>query len=322
MTQVPVYSLVEWIMRSILVLIVVGLVGSTLYFDTRTLLTHQIVGPSGPRGVKGVPGLVGSQGLTGVLGPIGPFGPTGPLGVTGITGDFGPLGPTGKRGSTGITGPTGYPAPSMLGPLGPTGWTGPHVTGPTGIGSPVTGPTGYPGPTGARNPSSLGITYGADISGFDTLITVTFCPSHTLLPVYPVLASYVVGPDVSNLGGNTPALTTLRMTYRISATLIATLSTGFVSRPTVPMTCQVIITANEDLSQPPQQFAVETVSIPPNQNTPTYSTALRLVSTYTPTTRVPVTIGFSATFQCTGIKALSGQLIIGPATLTIVPVGK
>lgn len=321
MPQVPVYSLVEWILRSILVILTIGLVGSTLYYNTRTLLTSQIIGPSGPVGIKGPAGTVGSQGLTGPLGIPGLFGPTGPLGVTGITGPFGPLGPTGPRGPTGITGPTGFPAPSMLGPVGPTGPTGQVITGATGIGSPLTGATGYPGPTGTRVTSGLGITYGANLGPFGPFVTTSFAPTQTLLPVYPILASFLVGPHVSNFGGNMPAMTTLGMTYKISGTVIATASTGVPRPPSVPMTCQVILTAHEDITQPPIGFAVETISVPPNQHTPTYSLAVRLATTYTPTSRVPVLVGFSATFQCQDIISSSGSLIIAPATLTVVPIG-
>ena len=325
MRSIPSYSILEWILRSGLVVITIALVGWAIYLDTLTFLAEAVTGPHGSQGIKGPVGLVGAQGLTGLSGPIGPQGWTGPLGVTGPTGYFGPPGTTGRTGNTGNTGPTGYPSPLVNGPAGPKGPTGVVLTGFTGKSAAITGSAGSAGPTGARSSSSLGITYAGITGSPSSSITASFAPTHPILPMqYPVRAQFSFGPTVSNLGGNTPSLLILGMTYRIAATLIATLSTSFVSALTAPLTARVILTALEDTTQPPNNFASETVLIAPNQHTKTYSVAMRLISTYTPTTHVPVIIGFSATFQCSDLASVVrpvGDLLIAPATLTIVPIG-
>ncbi len=318
---VPAESLVEWIIRSLIVIIVVGLVGWCLYLDMRAFSLDTFVGIKGLQGPIGPFGPTGARGLDGTMGSVGIWGDTGPLGPTGPTGSFGPAGPTGPQGPTGPTGPTGFPSPNVQGPIGYTGPTGNPLTGPTGNPSSLTGPPGFPGPTGSRSSSSLGITYSGFSGSLGSSITVVFTPSRSLLPQFPVLSSYVIGPTVSNLGGNSPTLDILGLTYKISATLFATLST---TQPILglnaPLICQIILTSREVGETSTTVFATNTIRVTRNQNTSTYSVSMRLAATHTPANRVPVEIGFSATFQCPDIQSSSGTLIIPSATLTIVPI--
>ncbi len=321
--RVPAYSLVEWIVRSILILIVIGFLGWALYLDTRVLLTFSVQGQQGERGVTGKLGDVGAKGLLGPIGVLGPLGPTGPLGRTGDTGPLGYMGPTGRTGPTGITGPTGFPDLAVMGPMGPTGPTGFSTTGPTGIPSSVTGAPGPAGPTGQRTTSSLGITYAGITGGLGSTVSVTFTPQQLLVTSFPIYGSYVVGPAVSNVGGNSPALEIIGGSYTITATLMATLSMGVIGTITSPLSCQVILTAQEDPSIPPASFAVQNVRITPSQNTNTFNVNMRVTGDYPPSGqvigRVPVAIGFSASFQTTNVTAPGGTLIVSAATLTITP---
>ncbi len=327
-TRVPVYSLLEWIVRSILAVIVVGFVGWSLYLDVQTLLSGSIQGPAGPRGLQGNAGITGSKGVDGDIGPRGFFGPTGPLGQTGVTGAVGPFGYVGLTGASGVTGPTGLPASSMRGSLGSTGPTGVAVTGATGSAGPLTGPSGPSGPTGSRSLSSLGITYSGVTGGLGPSLTTSFTPQRVSAPLqFPILASFAFGPSVSNVGGNSPALTSPGLSYRISATLVATLSTTLIGTLNAPMICRVDLTAQDDPTVPPAIFSSQTVRVARNQTTNTYSILMRLSSVYPASgaaaiVRVPVILGFGATFQCSDLQSPHGNLVVSAATLTVVPTAK
>lgn len=319
--RLPAQSIVEWVIRSVLIVITIALIGWALYYDSKTLLVDSIEGSIGHRGTTGGIGIQGAKGLDGPIGVVGIFGPSGPLGITGVTGPLGPLGPTGKTGPTGATGPTGQPAISMLGPNGWTGPTGPTVTGPTGSSGLITGATGSAGPTGLRTTSSLGITYAGATGNLGPSIAVSFTPQVFLNPQFPVIASFSLGPTVSNIGGNSPAIESLDYSYRISATLIAGLSTSLPGTLGTPMICQLIVTTRDDPTNLPSTLVTETITIAPSQNTPSYNINMRLIASYQPV-KVPTLLGFSASFQTTDIHATHGTLIISAATLTVVPIAK
>lgn len=306
-----------------LLVIVIALLGWALYLDIRTLIVYSITGHPGPRGDQGILGQVGAKGLGGPRGLVGPWGPTGPLGVTGPSGPFGPTGPRGPTGSTGPVGETGFPASVVIGPVGPTGALGTAVVGPAGFASLLIGPTGNLGPTASRINSSLGITWSGVTGQLGPSVTTVFTPGSFLTPNFAVESSYVVGPHVSNSGGSAsplPTLETLGMRYRISATLIATLSTTqSISNLRIPLQCQLTLTASRENSTP-QILTSETILIAPNQDTPTYSVNMRVTTVHPPLEHISTRIGFNAVLQCADIHAPSGTLLVSMATLTIVPV--
>jgi hypothetical protein len=315
--MIPALSLVEWIVRSLLCVITLALVGSALYYDVRTFVIYSVTGPRGPRGGTGILGLIGAKGLRGDIGPQGFFGPTGPLGVTGPTGGYGLPGPTGIIGPTGMTGPTGNPNPLARGSPGNTGATGISQTGPVGPHGPLTGPQGPLGPTGSIIPSALGFTYAGQTGQLGAAINVSFTPSPAV--TFPLVSSYIVGPDVRTIGANTPALITLGMQYKIAAALVATVSTVQTGTPTAALTAQITLTAKSSPSTLPVSFATELVTVAVNQNTKIYSIQMRLIASYTAPS-VPILIGFNLQIICPDIPATTGTLLISVATLTITPV--
>lgn len=319
--RLPAASLLEWVVRSILVLIVVLFVGWSLYLNLRVFLVYSLPGLPGPRGMTGPVGIVGAKGRDGPTGFLGLVGPTDPLGVTGKTGPVGPPGNTGLAGPTGRTGPTGAPNPSVQGFVGPTGAAGAVVTGATGPRSVTQGPSGPSGPTGQRNPSALGITYGGVVVGLNSSITVSFTPPVSLTPSFPRLASYAVPPAVSNIGGNQPSLLLPHTLYSISATLNASAGTSSASLDSA-LTASILLTARDapGVASLATQIIKEATVVAPNSGAPTYSVNMRVVTRYMTGALVPVLIGFSASFDSQSFVNGSVVLAIAPATLLITPV--
>lgn len=316
-------SLREWVLTAALVILILLFLGMTIHVDILTLTTAENVGIPGVVGPPGVQGIQGSKGQLGFDGPPGPTGPFGPLGVTGFFGPQGSVGETGVKGSTGPTGPTGIGSLQFAGPAGPTGPTGFVMTGPTGPFGGITGATGDTGPQGNRSQSSLGISYGGFTGNLGPAMIVSFTPVQALLSTqFSVLASYAYGPYVSNVGGDSPALTFPNTLYSITASLLGDVSTTQPGDLPSPMTSRLVITVLPTGQSSPTILATEEITVARNPGTVSniYTTNMKLITEYTTTDAVPVIIGFSATFQCHDIVSGAGLLTIAPATLSVVPV--
>jgi hypothetical protein len=196
------------------------------------------------------------------------------------------------------------------------GYTGTVVTGATGLNASITGSTGYTGPQGNSNPSSLGITYGGLTGGLSATVIVSFTSPGNVN--YPVIGSYVVGPYVSNPGGNSPTLLEANTTYLLTATLIGAFSSTFVTLLQSALAVVVSLSATIPGGNP-QLIGSENVLLPRNNGQNTYSVNLRLTATYTTGTVLPVTVSFNMSVQCSGLTPASGEFAVAPATLTIMP---
>lgn len=162
MSGVLTASLFMQVTAGLILLVVIGILGATIWYVTSPIPTGGI----GPTGQKGGQGNNGATGQTGGLG----------IGATGYTG------PTGSTGYTGVTGQQGI--------IGPTGISGPQ--GPVGTAT-NTGATGWTGPTGAGITGATGPAYSSQYVTLNASVNYTG-PSQQ--------AYGCIFPFVSQSGGN------------------------------------------------------------------------------------------------------------------------